>query len=201
MLEKLIALPSNIPAALTGGGLFLLSLFLLNLEIPIAIAISVAGYLVAGLLIFPAVPAKEIEQKKLLGIVLKEGQQKLLEMKRLQGKLKNPQMRQQIAQLQTIAASIFEALKKNPQQVVSAQQFSTYYLDSTLKIISKYLHLSEHQAHSADVQASMLKVEQALRGVHAAYEKQLAGVLQDVVVDLDAELSMLEETLDIENLL
>lgn len=200
MLRKLIALPSNIPAALTGGGLFLLSLFLLNLGIPIAIAISVTGYLVTGLLIFPAVPEKEIEQKKLLGVVLKEGQQKLLEMKRLQGKIKNPQMRQQISQLQTIAASMFEALKKNPQQVVSAQQFSTYYLDSTLKIINTYIHLSEHQAYSAEVQASMNKVEQALRNVHVAYEKQLAGVLQDVVVDLDTELSVLEETLEIEKM-
>ena len=200
MLKKLIALPANIPAALTGGGLFLLSLFLLNLGIPIAIAISAAGYLVAGLLIFPAVPEKEAEQKKLLGIVLKEGQQKLLEMKRLQGKIKNPQMRQQISQLQTIAASMFEALKKNPQQVVSAQQFSTYYLDSTLKIINTYINLSEHQAHSADVQASMSKVEQTLRNVHVAYEKQLAGVLQDVVVDLYAELSVLQETLEIEKM-
>ena len=198
MLKKLIALPANIPAALTGGGLFWLSLFLLKLEIPIAIGISVAGYLVAGLLIFPAVPEKEVQQKKLLGMVLKEGQQKLAEMKRLQGKVNNPQMRQYISQLHAIATNIFEALKKNPQQVVSAQQFSTYYLDSTLKIINTYINLSEHQAHSADVQESMNKVEQALRGVHVAYEKQLAGVLQDVVVDLDAELSMLEETLEIE---
>ncbi|GAK53837.1 hypothetical protein U14_05111 [Candidatus Moduliflexus flocculans] len=200
MLRKLIALPSNIPAALTGGGLFLFSLFLLNLGIPIAIAISVTGYLVTGLLIFPAVPEKEVEQRKLLGVVLKEGQQKLAEMTRLRSKVNNPQMRQQISQLQTIAASIFEALKKNPQQVVSAQQFSTYYLDSTLKIINTYIHLSEHQAYSAEVQASMNKVEQALRNVHVAYEKQLAGVLQDVVVDLDAELSVLEETLEIEKM-
>ena len=200
MLKRLMALPSNIPAALTGGGLFLLALFALNLEIPIAVALSAAGYFVAGMLIFPGTPGMDVNQKRLLGVVLKEGAQKLADMKRLQREVKAPQVRQHISQLCTIAANIFDALKKNPQHVKSVQQFSIYYLDSTIKIINKYLHLSEHQAYSADVQASLAKVERTLADIHLAYEKQLAGVLHDVVVDLDAELSVLQETLEIEKM-
>ena len=200
MLQKLLALPSNIAAALTAGGMFLLSLLILNLSLPIALAISAAGYLVTGLLIFPGASAQESERKRLLNLALKEGQQHLEEMREMLKQIKQPAMRQKIKQLHTIGANILDALKKNPQHANAVRQFSTYYLDATLNVLHKYLKISEHQSYSPDVQMAMAKAERILSELQPAYEKQLASVLHDVVFDLDTEMSVLQETIDLEKI-
>ena len=200
MIQRILALPSNIPAALTGGGLFLLSLLLLNFGALLSLAVGVGGYLVSGLLIFPAEPPQEAKQKRRLGAVVKHGQQKLADMRALQREIHQPDVREKIATLCTVGANIFDALKKNPQHVNAVARFSEYYLDTTMKLIKNYIHLSEHQTYSADAQTSLIKVNRMLTDIQLAYEKQLNSVLQDVVVDLDADIAMLEESINIEKM-
>lgn len=200
MIQRILALPSNIPAALTGGGLFLLSFLLLNFGAPLSLAVGVGGYLVSGLLIFPSEPPQEAEQKRRLGDVVNRGQQKLADMRALQREIHQPDVREKIATLCTVGANIFDALKKNPQHVNAVARFSEYYLDTTMKLIKNYIHLSEHQTYSADAQTSLIKVNRMLTDIQLAYEKQLNSVLQDVVVDLDADIAMLEESINIEKM-
>lgn len=200
MMKSLMLLASNIPAALIGGGVFLLSLFLLGLSAPLAIGVGVAGYLVGGLLIFPAQSARDKQRKQLLQSVLKDGEQQLSQIRSLRKEIKKPQMRQKIQNLADVGRNILEAVKKNPEQVRSAQQFSEYYLGTTITILSKYIELSEHRAHSADVEMSLAKAERMLDDIYRAFEKQLSALLRDDMLDLDTELSVLEETIELENL-
>lgn len=199
-MQKMILLASNIPAAIVGGGMFLLALFGFHLTIPLAIGVSVAAYLVAGLLIFPAKPAIERQRKEMLTTVIKEGRQSVSRIKAHGKKIQQPRLQKQIGNMCDVAEQIFETMKKNPQNVRSAQQFSAYYLDATEKIIQKYLALSEHKAYSTDVKQSLAKVETVLNDLHATFEKQLSQLLRDDVFDLDTELSVLKETIEIENL-
>jgi len=200
MINTLMQLASNIPAALIGGGVFLLSLFALGLSAPLAIGVGVAGYLVSGLLIFPAQSARDKQRKELLQNVLKDGERKLNQIRSLRKEIKEPQMRQKIHNLVEVGSNILEAVKKNPEYVRSAQQFSEYYLGTTITIISKYIELSQHRAHSSDVQMALAKAERMLDDIYRAFEKQLSALLRDDVLDLDTELSVLEETIELENL-
>jgi hypothetical protein len=200
MIKKLLLLASNIPAALSGGGIFLLLLFVFKLGAPLAIFIGISGYVITGLLIFPATPAIEKQRQEMLGGVLKEGKNKLTQIRTLSKQIKTPQMSQKINSLCEVGENIFEAVRKKSEHVRSAQQFSNYYLDTTIKIIKKYLELSEHRAYSDDVQLALAKVERMLDDVQGAFEKQLSSLLRDEVLDLDTELAVLEETIEIENL-
>ena len=200
MIKSLMQLASNIPAALLGGGLFLLALFAFGLSAPLSIGVGVAGYLVSGLLIFPAQSGQDKQRKELLQNVLKDGERKISQIRSLRKEIQQPQMRQKIRNLAEVGSNILETVKKKPEHVRSAQQFSEYYLGTTITIISKYIDLTEHRAHSSDVQMSLAKAERMIDDIQRAFEKQLSALLRDDVLDLDTELSVLEETIELENL-
>ncbi|MBD3306869.1 hypothetical protein GF339_10610 [candidate division KSB3 bacterium] len=170
------------------------------MSLPIALVTGVGGYLVSGFLIFPAKPALEQQQQDLLHRVLKDGDRQLAQIRALREEIPNRHMRQKITSICRIAEKIFDTVKKNPEDVRSAQQFSAYYLETTLKIISRYRELSEHKAYSAEVQTALTKVEKMIDDVQGMFERQLSRLLRDDVLDLDTELTVLEETIELDTL-
>jgi 5-bromo-4-chloroindolyl phosphate hydrolysis protein len=200
MLKSLLQLASNIPAALVGGGVFVVTLLVLNLGILLAIGISVVVYVVTGLLIFPAKTALEQRTQDILKEVLKESEHKLATLRGLRKQIKKPGAQKQLETICTVGDNIVEAVKKNPETAVSAKQFSGYYLDSTIKIVQRYVELTEHTGYSDDVQQAVVKVEGMLAQVQKTFEQQLSHILRDKMLDLDTELAVLQETIDIDNI-
>lgn len=200
MTKLLLQLASNIPAALVGGGVFVVTLLVFKLGIPLAVVVSVVTYVITGLLIFPAKSAREQHEDRVLKEVLKEGEHKLATLRDLRKQLKKPAVRTQLDTICTVGDNILEAVKKNPETAVSAKQFSGYYLDSTIKIVKRYVELTGHTSYSDDVQQAVVKVEGMLTQVQKTFEQQLSHILRDKMVDLDAELAVLQETIDIDNI-
>ena len=199
MQKTLGALTSNISAACVGGGVFVLSLFLLQLGIPLSCFVGICGYIVTGIWIFPSQSSLSAGwHKESLNSVLKDGERKLTRMRKFPYQIQNYDVRKKIDRICDVAEKIFETVKKNPDDVRTAQQFSSYYLDSTIRIISKYIELSEHKAYSAEVLSSLERVELMLDSVQAAFEKQLSNLLRDDMLDLDTEIAVLEETIEME---
>ena len=73
-------------------------------------------------------------------------------------------------------------------------------MDSTLKIVDKYIDLSARGIKSADLVQSLAKVEELLDTIYHAFEKQLEILVKDDVMDLDTELKLLESTIKMEGL-
>jgi 5-bromo-4-chloroindolyl phosphate hydrolysis protein len=199
MLKSLLQLASNIPAALVGGGVFVVTLLVLKLGIPLAIGVSVVAYVITGLLIFPAKTALEQREHEVLKEVLKEGEHKLATLRDLRKQIKKPAVRKQLDTIGTVGNNILEAVKNNPEAALLAKQFSSYYLDSTIKIVQRYVDLTEHTDYSDEVQQTVMKVETMLGQVQKTFEQQLAHILRDKMLDLDTELAVLQETIDIDN--
>lgn len=200
MLKSLLQLAANIPAALVGGGVFTVALLALNLGIPLAIGVGVGAYIVSGLLIFPSQSPEQKRQQAILKTVLNDGTRKITGIRELTKQIKKPVIRQQLITMCTVGDNILAAVQKNPETARSAQQFTDYYLDATIKIVQRYIELTGHTAASAEIHASVSKVEQTLGQVQGAFEKQLAYILKDKMLDLDTELAVLQETIEIDHL-
>jgi 5-bromo-4-chloroindolyl phosphate hydrolysis protein len=192
---------SNVYSALIGGGVFVVTYFLLKMGFIVALVFTVAGYAAAIFLVFPSKKEeKAAELEDTLRVVLKEGEEKLKLMRSLGYQVKNNIMQLKINEMYDIGHQIFEIVKKDPKNVRSVQQFSSYYLDTTIKIIKKYIELSKHTSYSTEVKNAVEKVESTLNQVKRVFEKQLEHLVQDDVLDLDMEMSVLEETLELEGL-
>jgi 5-bromo-4-chloroindolyl phosphate hydrolysis protein len=200
MLKAVLQLASNIPAAVVGGGVFAVTLLALNLSIPLALGVGVGAYVVSGLLIFPSQSPEQKRQQAILKTVLNDGARKLTGIRELNKKIKKPEVRRMLETICTVGDNILAAVRKNPETARSAQQFTDYYLDATIKIVQRYIELTGHTTASAEIQASVTKVEQMLGQVQGSFEKQLAHILKDKMLDLDTELSILQETIEIDHL-
>ncbi len=199
MLKTLLQLASNILAALIGGGVFLISLFGLQLGVSLSFIVGLCGHIVAGIWIFPSPNVLIVrEPGEALNSVLKNGGRKLTQMRSFPYKITNYELRKKILHICDVAEKIFETVKKNPEDVRTGQLFSSYYLDPTIKILSKYVELSKHKDYSAEVQSRLEHVEAVLDSVQVAFEKQFSNLLRNEMLDLDTEIALLEETIEIE---
>lgn len=96
-------------------------------------------------------------------------------------------------------SEIFDYLAKNPGDISKAKQFLNYYLDATEKIVNQYVELSAKKDKSPEIEASLKRVESMLDSIKDTYSKQLHNLLENDLLDLNTEISVLEKTMKYEN--
>lgn len=192
---------SNLYSALIGGGVFVVTNFVLQIGLIPAAICAAAGYAAAIFLVFPTKPEEKArELAEVVRDVLKEGERQLKLLRALAYKVPNKAMRLKIEEMGNIGGKIFETVQKKPQNVRAVQQFSAYYLETTINILTKYIDLSGNKSYSPQIQATVQKVEATLGNVQRAFEKQLESLVRDEMLDLDTDMAILKETLELEGL-
>lgn len=95
-------------------------------------------------------------------------------------------------------AEIFDYLGKNPGDIPKARQFINYYLDATEKIVNQYVELSARKDRTKEIEDSLKRVETMLDSIKDTYSRQLHNLLEDDLLDLNTEISVLEKTMKFE---
>ncbi|MEW5804547.1 MAG: 5-bromo-4-chloroindolyl phosphate hydrolysis family protein [bacterium] len=147
-------------------------------------------------------PGGELEGKdtKSLLDTLASGEKRVKEISSAGQKIKNQKVKAQIEDICSIAEKIFANLKKDPQDIKRAHKFLSYYLEVTSKIITKYVELSDQGLKSGEIERSLNKIDQLLSNIKSTFEKQLLNLLDDDILDLDTEITLLEKTMKLEGL-
>ncbi len=135
-----------------------------------------------------------------LADTLKLGKQKVTELDELNSQIKEESMKRKILDIREIIIKIFENFKKDPDDVKVSRQFLNYYLDSTVKILKKYIQLSDQKVISTELTESLKKVESVLDSLKLAYQNHYEKLIQNDIMDLDAEVKVLEQTMKLEGL-
>lgn len=194
----------DILAGIIGGAVFVLFYFVLMPDrLVVSIAAAVAGFLAGRLVFAPPRPlsmsiggVSEAQLKE----ALEKGRGKLSTLERASARIDAPRVKQKAARICETVRKILDDIKEDPADLRPARKFLGYYLDSTIKIVERYNDLAAKGVNDPDVQASLAKVESSLTTIQAAFEKQLAQLLQNDVMDLDTELEVLEKTIKMEGL-
>ncbi len=131
---------------------------------------------------------------------LEEGYTKINKIKKLYTNIKQDSMITITAKVIVVIEKILKDLKEDPSDIKQAKQFLSYYLDSTIKILEKYLELSAHSSLDPKIKESLMKVENMMDTLRNAFEVQLTRLLENEVMDLDTELSLLGQTIKMEGL-
>jgi hypothetical protein len=116
------------------------------------------------------------------------------------GGLGKATVRTKVAALCRTADQILAELAQRPRKLGAARGFLNYYLDATERIVAGYAELGSRDSSSPEVQATLARAEEALDTVQAAFEQQLGNVLEDRVLDLEAEIELLEKTVRLDDL-
>ena len=105
-----------------------------------------------------------------------------------------PTVRDEIVRLCKTADQILAELSAEPRKVAAARSFLTYYLDAAQRIVESYADLMKRGVAGGDAAQTLARAEQSLATVQQAFDRELEAVLQDQVLDLEAEIELLERT-------
>lgn len=189
-------------AGLLGAVAFAVFFLFLDAGLLVSALCGIGG-LIAGLLLFPA--AKTIDLGSGVGTdelrdALAGGERSLAALRKAAKVISDPKAAAKVAEIAKLVERILDDIRKDPKDLKNARQFLSYYLDATIKIVDRYVEISAQGLSDASVQTSLRKVEGMLETIRAAFEKQLARLLSDDVLDLDTELGLLEKTIRMEGL-
>lgn len=183
-------------AGILGGAVFLVFFLVLNLPLWLSALIAAAAF-GAGFLLTPRAAAPADPD---LSGALAEGRKKLSGLRRLGSGLDQPTMAAEVAAIAQVADRILDEAAGDPRSLKKARPFLTYYLDSTVKILDLYTGLKGQGLEDEDIARTLARVEAMLRTIREAFEKLLARLLADDVLDLDTEIALLEQTIKMEGL-
>ncbi|PKL41205.1 MAG: hypothetical protein CVV44_00780 [Spirochaetae bacterium HGW-Spirochaetae-1] len=129
--------------------------------------------------------------------VVEEGVAKLKNIRNNTRKIDNNTVAEKIIEICRVGLDIFENIKIHPEDLQRAKPFINYYLDATDKIVSRYVELSRN-SNNPEIRDSLDRVEAMLDQIQETYKKQLRYLLEDDVLDLNTEITVLERTMKLE---
>ena len=141
---------------------------------------------------------------KVTASMLKEtmslGKDKVAEIDRLSEKIKDPSVKEKVLEIREQVVKIFENFKNDPDDIKISRQFLSYYLDTTIKIIRKYIDLSSQKVISVELKESLKRVDEILVQIIDAFQKHHDKLIQNDIMDLDAEITVMEKTMKMEGM-
>ena len=97
------------------------------------------------------------------------------------------------------AGSIIEYVEKNTEKISQARRFFTYYLDMTIKILKKYNDFVGTSLESEEMKKVLEQTEKALDILNQTFEQQLSKLMQNDIMDIESDVTLLENMLKTES--
>ena len=103
-------------------------------------------------------------------------------------------------QLENLTQKIFDYVRQHPENLRQIRQFLNYYLPTTIKLLEQYVVLQNQGMRVGNIDEGMTKIENMLEKVIAAFQQQLDSLFENDVVDITAEIRVMEKTMASEGL-
>ena len=130
--------------------------------------------------------------------IAKDGITRLKLIRKSTQKINNNKVALKIQEICKIGIDIFKNIEEHPEDLRRARQFTNYYLDATEKIVKQYIELSSKKNLSTEIEKTLTEVEETLDLIKNTFEKQIANLLTNDVLDLDTEIKVLKKTIKLE---
>ena len=179
-----VALIGNFKGLLLTGGLVLGGLLIL-IAVIMFIALKVSGDEAKN------APA-EVQMSPADAAVYQAARKDLTELRVLNSRLKEGEIRTESNAICTVMEKILTALKEDPTRIASAQMFLQYYLPTQKNILTKYHQIVSSGVSHADLKE---KVMNHLADIKTATDKQLLNVFEDDMLDISAEMELMSTSI------
>ncbi len=111
-------------------------------------------------------------------------------------KIRDVDLSKQLEKMQQISGNMLHYLERNPRKLPLARKFIDYYQDRAALLVLKYQEFEATELQTEQVQEMKERMKSALAGLDEAYEEQFERILRDQFIDLDAELKVMQQTMD-----
>ena len=127
--------------------------------------------------------------------VMKNSTEKTLQIANLAAQISDTAVKNKTGAIILSLQKILENFKKDPEDVMNSRHFLSYSLDSLVKILSKYIELTKSESSKKQFEATLEKVLPTLDSIHTAIDGHYNKLLENDVMELDAEIQVMEKTI------
>ena len=147
-------------------------------------------------------PEPEPEEKlpPELQSVIYQGKRAIADIRRLNDEIPDERRSAQIDLIERLTAQIFDCVRKNPKKLSQIRQFLNYYLPTTIKLMEQYVTLQNQSLKTENITEGMQKIEDLLDKVIIAFQRQLDALFEADVVDITADIRVMEQMMASEGL-
>ena len=147
-------------------------------------------------------PEPEPEEKlpPELQSVIYQGKRAIADIRRLNDEIPDERISAQIDLIERLTAQIFDCVRKNPKKLSQIRQFLNYYLPTTIKLMEQYVTLQNQSLKTENITDGMQKIEDLLDKVIVAFQRQLDALFEADVVDITADIRVMEQMMASEGL-
>ena len=104
--------------------------------------------------------------------------------------MQDPQAREELEQMQRIAAAICDWLEAHPESLPKARRFAEYYIPTTLKLLYTYNDVQGQQGENAEnIRRDIAGI---LHTLNQAFDNLYDNLLSDVAMDVSSEIAALQ---------
>ena len=97
-----------------------------------------------------------------------------------------------IDRIGSLTADIFRVVRQKPEKADEVRKFMNYYLPITLKLLQDYALMEKQSYQGKNIQESRDKIEELLKTLITAFERQLDKLFSADALDVEADISVLQ---------
>jgi 5-bromo-4-chloroindolyl phosphate hydrolysis protein len=125
----------------------------------------------------------------------KERDRAVGEMRRLNDNIADPVLTQQIDHIEATTGKIFSYVMDHPDKKGQIRRFLNYYLPTTIKLLNAYDRLDEAGISGVNIDGAKGRISEVMSAIVSAFDRQLDALYQGEVMDINAEIKVLESLL------
>lgn len=107
---------------------------------------------------------------------------------------------EKLDRLEGTCRKIFNYVEDHPNKLPQIRKLMSYYLPMTLKLVETYEQLENHRLSTPSIEESKAEIHSALDNINLAFENLFDKLLENDLMDLSADISVLETMLAQEGL-
>lgn len=133
---------------------------------------------------------KELEKLSIL-------KQNIYELRKLYDEVNNEVVQKLLKDIIKISDKIYKEVVVNTDKLYKLDRFNNYYLITIQKIVKKYINLSKNKIRNSQNEEFFTKIEEFLKNVTLSFNNLYQSLYNDEIIDLDAEMQVMEKEMKI----
>ena len=114
----------------------------------------------------------------------------------MRNKIDDTELTKNIVEIHETANKIIDTISKNPDKLDKADNFFSYYLPVTLKILKRYDDIENQGLDSKESKKVMKSTKDIIEKINKSFKVQLSNLYQSDIIDTDAEIKVFETMLN-----
>ena len=133
--------------------------------------------------------------------LLAEGDRAVTEMRRVYDTTQDKAVREKVGEIITVIDKIFKNLLDDPSDYSQVKRFADFYLPATIKLLHTYDRFGKNGTRGENITGTMERIDTALDTILVSYKKFFDSLFQNQALDIETDISVLENMLKREGLM